>query len=107
MEISALSVFLWDSDLRPDIKEINISTGDEIEELSHAFSQMAHKLKKSIADNEKAADEKRQIAAELSKARSIQDGLLPMAFPESAISNSYEVYSVMQEKSSLRRITSL
>lgn len=33
-------------------KEISISTGDEIEELSNAFSQMAHKLKKSTADNE-------------------------------------------------------
>ncbi|MBR6268535.1 MAG: SpoIIE family protein phosphatase, partial [Selenomonadaceae bacterium] len=73
-----------------------ISTGDEIEELSNAFCQMAHKLKKSISDNNKAAEDNRRIATELSKARSIQEGLLPMAFPQSAVSSSYEVYAVTE-----------
>lgn len=76
-------------------KELNISTGDEIEELSWALVEIKQKLKETITDIDNTTAEKQRIASELSAAHSIQKSMLPMAFPKSAVGRSYEVFAVM------------
>jgi sigma-B regulation protein RsbU (phosphoserine phosphatase) len=66
-----------DWDYRVDIK-----TGDEIEELSEAFNEMAADLKRHIEDLRRTTAEKERIEKELEIARQIQESFLPRSCPQ-------------------------
>lgn len=59
----------------------DIHTGDEIEELSHAFEMMTVSLKEHIGSLSRMSAEKERLATELNVATQIQVSMLPCIFP--------------------------
>jgi sigma-B regulation protein RsbU (phosphoserine phosphatase) len=79
-----------DLDYHADIK-----TGDEIEELSHGFEDMTHRLKDYIAEINRTTAEKQRISTELNVAADIQASMLPNIFPPFPDKDEFEIFASM------------
>jgi len=75
---------------------INISTGDEIEDLGLSVNKMALDLKEYIANLQKVTAEKERIGAELSIATQIQADMLPSIFPPFPEREEFDIFAIMQ-----------
>ena len=64
-------------------RKLQISTGDEIEEISDSFNSIAEKLKGNMERPSKEAEEKQKLVAELSFAQGIRSSMMPNTLPES------------------------
>ena len=73
----------------------DIRTGDEIEELSHAFERMTVSLKEHIASLSKMSAEKERLATELNVATQIQVSMLPCIFPAFPDREEIDIFAVM------------
>lgn len=74
----------------------NITTGDEIEELSLSFESMTAELKSYIENLSKVTAEKERIGAELDVATKIQASMLPSIFPPFPGRSEFDIYASMQ-----------
>jgi sigma-B regulation protein RsbU (phosphoserine phosphatase) len=79
-------------------REINfhIETGDEIEELSDAFTDMTIRLRDYIKNLTFVTAESERISTELNVAKNIQDSMLPCIFPPYPDRTEFAIYANMQ-----------
>jgi sigma-B regulation protein RsbU (phosphoserine phosphatase) len=77
-------------------RTITLMTGDEIEELAHAFNQMTGELRVYIKDFEKVTADKERIATELNVATNIQASMLPHIFPPYPDRTEFDLYGSME-----------
>lgn len=77
------------------VQEIDIRTGDEIEELASAFMQMNLELKEYIKKLYLVTAEKERIGAELDVAAHIQSSMLPCIFPPFPDRHEFDIYATM------------
>jgi sigma-B regulation protein RsbU (phosphoserine phosphatase) len=75
---------------------ITVMTGDELEELAHAFNVMTSELKLYIKDFEKVTADKERIATELSVATNIQASMLPHIFPPYPDRTEFDLFGSME-----------
>ena len=76
-------------------QHIDITTGDEIESLSHSFNFMLEELEDYIKNLSKVTAEKERIGAELDVATHIQSSMLPSIFPAFPERNEFDIYATM------------
>ena len=74
---------------------LDIHTGDELEELVHTMSGMEHGLKEYGRNLLKITAEKERISTELSLAKEIQFAMLPHIFPPFPNRNEFDIYAEM------------
>ncbi|MDR0554159.1 MAG: SpoIIE family protein phosphatase [Treponema sp.] len=75
-------------------REVNIATGDELEQLALSFNTMTARLRAHIAETARVTAEKERIATELDVATQIQTSMLPYLFPPFPDrSNDFELYA--------------
>ncbi|MBQ6595904.1 MAG: SpoIIE family protein phosphatase [Clostridia bacterium] len=74
---------------------LGIRTGDEVEKLSLAMSDMEHSLNEYEADLTRITAEQERIGTELSLAASIQEDVLPNRFPAFPDRNEFDIHAVM------------
>lgn len=74
---------------------LNIHTGDEIEELSKAFGVMNTELRDYIKENTKITAERERVRSELDMAASIQANQLPSVFPAFPDRKDFDIYASM------------
>lgn len=77
------------------VQEIDIHTGDEIEELASAFMQMNLEVKEYIKKLYLVTAEKERIGAELDVAAHIQSSMLPCIFPPFPDRHEFDIYATM------------
>lgn len=77
------------------VQEIDIHTGDEIEELASAFMQMNLEVKEYIKKLYLVTAEKERIGAELDVAAHIQFSMLPCIFPPFPDRHEFDIYATM------------
>ena len=77
------------------VQEIDIHTGDEIEELASAFMQMNLEVKEYIRKLYLVTAEKERIGAELDIAAHIQSSMLPCIFPPFPDRHEFDIYATM------------
>ncbi len=70
-------------------------TGDEIEVLARAFSDLSEKTRNYITQIMQISAEKEKIATELSIASKIQEGSLPNVFPAFPDRDEFDIYASM------------
>lgn len=75
--------------------EIQIDTGDEIEELASSFNHMYVEVKEYIHKLSDITKEKERIGAELSIATHIQSSMLPCIFPAFPEKKEIDIYATM------------
>lgn len=75
--------------------QVDVHTGDEIEELADAFRFMSVKLRKYIDNLSHITAEKERISAELDVATRIQADMLPSIFPAFPDRNDFDIYATM------------
>lgn len=75
--------------------QVEVNTGDEIEELAHSFEEMDRNLHRYITENETILAEKERIEAELELATRIQADMLPRDFPPFPGHSEIDLYAVM------------
>ena len=75
--------------------EVQIHTGDEIEELADSFGQMTREVRDYIRRLETVTAEKERIGAELSVATQIQADMLPRIFPAFPKRDEFDIYATM------------
>ena len=84
------------SDLENDeLFEVDIHTGDEIEELSDSFRKMHDDIKHYINLNSRISAEKGRLDAELNLAARIQSSALPRVFPPFPDRTDFDIYATM------------
>ena len=76
-------------------KDIEITTGDEIESLSDAMKKMEQDIKDYITNLTAVTAEKERIGAELNVATQIQMDMLPRIFPTFTDKTEYELFASM------------
>ena len=76
-------------------KDIEITTGDEIESLSDAMKKMEQDIKDYIENLTAVTAEKERIGAELNVATQIQADMLPRIFPTFTDKKEYELFASM------------
>ena len=76
-------------------QKIDVSTGDEIEELADSVNHMTGELKEYMANLSKVTADKEKIATELSLAQGIQEGMLPNIFPKFVGNPHYDLFATM------------
>ena len=74
---------------------IDIKTGDEIEDLANAFTKMDGDLREYIKDLSVITAEKERIGAELNVAADIQKSMLPLIFPAFPDIPEFDLYASM------------
>ncbi len=74
---------------------IPIHTGDEIEDLAHAFEGMYRELKEYIRKLSEVTAEKERVRTELDVAAQIQSDILPSIFPAFQRRNEFDLYASM------------
>ncbi len=74
---------------------IEMSTGDEIEDLANSFNYMLEELDRYIDNLAKVTSEKERIGAELSVASHIQSSMLPCIFPAFPERKEFDIYASM------------
>lgn len=77
------------------IYNADIKTGDEIESLSNAFSQMTINLQQYIENLAEVTADKERIGAELNVATKIQASMLPCIFPAFPEREEFDIYASM------------
>jgi sigma-B regulation protein RsbU (phosphoserine phosphatase) len=77
-------------------RTITVVTGDELEELAHAFNSMTRELKVYIQDFERVTADKERIATELNVATNIQASMLPHIFPPYPDRNEFDLFGSME-----------
>ncbi|MCR5676279.1 MAG: PP2C family protein-serine/threonine phosphatase [Lachnospiraceae bacterium] len=75
--------------------DLDIRTGDEIENLSEAMKQMERDLKEYIRNLTAVTAEKERIGAELNVATQIQADMLPSIFPPFPDRHEFEIFATM------------
>ncbi|MDR2163107.1 MAG: SpoIIE family protein phosphatase [Clostridiales Family XIII bacterium] len=75
--------------------DLRIETGDEIEELADAFTDMTAQLKDHIEHLTVITAEKGRIETELNVARHIQASMLPSVFPPFPDRPEFDLYAIM------------
>ncbi len=78
-----------------DEVNLDIHTGDELEELSGSFSVMFQDLQDYIERLSKVTAEKERIGAELNVATAIQMDMLPKMFPAFPERDEFDIYAAM------------
>ncbi len=76
-------------------QQIDIHTGDEIEELGNSFNFMLKELENYISNLSKVTAEKERIGAELDIAAHIQASMLPCIFPAFPERREFEIFASM------------
>ena len=80
---------------RDSFSKLDVSTGDEIEQLSTAMKQMETDMNEYIRDLTAVTAEKERIGAELNVATQIQADMLPRIFPPFPDRNEFDIYASM------------
>ena len=80
---------------RDEAFEVDVHTGDELEELSASFGKMYEDLRSYIKSLSAINEEKQRISAELSLARRIQAAVLPDIFPPFPEHSEFDIYARM------------
>ncbi len=75
--------------------DLNIKTGDEIENLSEAMKKMERDLSEYIRNLTEVTAEKERIGAELNVATQIQADMLPSIFPAFPERHEFDIYATM------------
>lgn len=75
--------------------QVEVHTGDEIEELADAFRYMSVELRAYIDNLARVTAEKERIGAELDVARRIQADMLPSIFPAFPEREDFDIYAIM------------
>lgn len=75
--------------------QVDIHTGDEIEELSESFAQMYLELREYLRELSAVTAEKERIGAELDIATQIQADMLPSIFPAFPEREEMDIYALM------------
>ena len=85
------------SNLEKDVEtpDINIHTGDELEELSGSYVKMYKDIRHYIKENAAISAEKGRIDAELGVATQIQADMLPRIFPVFSAHGEFDLYATM------------
>ena len=81
--------------VRNHFTELNIHTGDEVENLSKVMGDMETQLAEYIEDLTRVTAEKERIGAELNIATQIQADMLPRIFPAFPERNEFDLYASM------------
>lgn len=84
-----------DGNLDYPIEELDIYTGDEIEDLGLSVSKMSSSLKEYITNLQKVTAERERIGAELDVATNIQASMLPSIFPPFPNKTEFDIYATM------------
>ncbi len=77
------------------ISQLNIKTGDEIENLSNSVKKMEQELNAYIADLTRVTGERERIGAELDVAKNIQASMLPYIFPPYPQHTEFDIFATM------------
>ena len=80
---------------RDEVIDIDIHTGDEIEELADAVEKMDEDLRNYISRLSAVTAEKERIGTELNVAKRIQEGMLPSIFPPFPERREFDLYASM------------
>lgn len=80
---------------RLDSFQVDIHTGDEVEELADAFRYMLRELDEYIHNLSRVTAEKERIGAELNVATQIQADMLPRIFPPFPDRREFDIYATM------------
>ncbi|MCR5594480.1 MAG: SpoIIE family protein phosphatase [Lachnospiraceae bacterium] len=80
---------------RDETPDLNIHTGDELEELSSSFMKMYNDIRQYIKENEAMSAEKGRLEAELNVATQIQADMLPSVFPLFPEHKEFDLYASM------------
>ena len=91
----AASTLVSSSMERLDEFEIDVRTGDEIEDLADAFGRMTKELSAYIGNLAAVTAEKERIGAELNVATHIQKSMLPCIFPPFPDREEFDIYATM------------
>lgn len=75
--------------------QIDINTGDEIEDLADSFNKMTVSIKEYIKNLATVTADKERIATELNVATQIQASMLPNHFPAFPERDEFDVYATM------------
>jgi len=75
--------------------DLNIRTGDELENLSYVMSDMETQLAEYIKNLTRVTAEKERIGAELNVATQIQADMLPRIFPAFPNRKEFDIYATM------------
>lgn len=75
--------------------QIDIHSGDEIEDLAHSFNNMTVSLKDYIKNLATVTADKERIATELNVATQIQASMLPSIFPPFPKHKEFDIYATM------------
>ena len=75
--------------------DLNIRTGDELENLSYVMSDMETQLAEYIKNLTRVTAEKERIGAELNVATQIQADMLPRIFPAFPHHKEFDIYATM------------
>lgn len=78
------------------VTDIDIHTGDEIQELAGSFVQMEQEVRDYIQRLSVVTAEKERIGAELSVAKQIQASMLPSIFPVFPKRPEFDIYATME-----------
>ena len=92
---AAASTLVSSSMERLDEFEIDVHTGDEIEDLADAFGRMTKELSAYIGNLAAVTAEKERIGAELDVATHIQKSMLPCIFPAFPDRKEVDIYATM------------
>ena len=76
-------------------KKLDITTGNEIEELATNFNMMTDELKAHIDNLTRVTAERQRISTELSVATNIQESMLPNFFPAFPDRDEFDIYASM------------
>ncbi len=93
--LSKAALSYTQSEERNVFSQIDISTGDEIENLSDAMKQMEKDIENYINNITSITAEKERIGAELNVATQIQMDMLPSIFPSFPDKHEFELYASM------------
>lgn len=77
------------------ITKLDIRSGDEVEDLSHAIKEMERDIITYIQNLTQVTAEKERISAELNVATQIQGSMLPSIFPAFPGHDEFDIYATM------------
>ena len=78
-----------------DTFQVELHTGDEVEDLAHSFQYMVKELNEYIRNLSRVTAEKERISTELDVARHIQASMLPCIFPPFPDRKEFEIFATM------------
>ncbi len=82
-------------DIGVEIRQLEIHTGDEIENLAEAIKTMEQDIDRYIENLTQVTAEKERIGAELNVATQIQASMLPSIFPPFPARDEFDLYATM------------